>query len=51
MTESGKNLFEKFVKRGGGKGAGLGAGILAVGAASAYAIVNSIYTGFDGFST
>uniref|UniRef100_A0A915MC15 Band 7 domain-containing protein n=1 Tax=Meloidogyne javanica TaxID=6303 RepID=A0A915MC15_MELJA len=44
MTESGKNLFEKFVKRGGGKGAGLGAGILAVGAASAYAIVNSIYT-------
>ncbi|CAK5009075.1 unnamed protein product [Meloidogyne enterolobii] len=33
MAESGKNLFEKFVKRGGGKGAGLGAGILAVGAA------------------
>ena len=46
MTESGKDFFEKFVKRGGGKGAGLGAGILAVGAASCYTLYNSIFTGF-----
>jgi hypothetical protein len=46
MTESGKDIFEKFVKRGGGKGAGLGAGVFAIGAAGAYAIYNSIYTGF-----
>lgn len=45
MAELGKDIFEKFVKRGGGKGAGLGVGVLAIGAASAYAVYNSIYTG------
>lgn len=44
MTDKGKEAFEKLIKKGGGRGAGIGVGLVATVSAGVYALYNSVYT-------
>lgn len=46
MADKGQQMFEKFMKKSAGKGAGIGMFAAVSAGATLYALYNSVYTGF-----